>query len=374
MRKTILVVAAAACSSAAYAQSTVTAFGVLDLGLAQVKNAGSKSAKGVVTGGNSTGRLGFRGTEDLGAGWAASFWLEGEVQADTGNAAGFSFQRRSTVSLAGNFGEARLGRDYTPVYYNMLAFDVYSQRGMGIIEYFGPTVAAAQGGAFASGGAAFNYFRNSNSVTYFLPASLGGLYGSVHYAFGERASNTSTSATNSAKQGDSLGGRIGYSAGALAVGVSYTNFRDVSRAASYVDDYRVFNVGASYNFGVLKVLAFVQQERLDGQGAHADFKFNTYSIGASAPVGSGLIRGAVSKYDNTTNTATASGADARKFVLGYVHSLSKRTALYADVARLSNKGGATFQVGGYGSSIGGVAAPVAGGNSTGLAVGLRHSF
>jgi predicted porin len=374
MRKSILLVAAAASATAAHAQSSVTVFGVLDVGLAQVKNTGSAAARGVVTGGNSTGRLGFRGTEDLGDGLTASFWLEGEVQADTGGAAGFSFQRRSTVSLAGKSGEARLGRDYTPVYYNMLAFDVYSQRGMGIIEYFGPTVAAAQGGAFSSGGAAFNYFRNSNSLAYFLPASLGGWYGSVQYSFGERASNTPTSATNSARQGDSLGGRLGYSAGPLDVGVSYMNFHDVSRAASYVDDYTVFNVGASYNFGVVKVLTFVQQERLDGRGVLPDFKFNTYAIGASIPVGSGLIRGAVSKYDNKTSTAIASGADATKFAMGYVYSLSKRTALYADVARVSNKGSATFQVGGYGSSISGVVAPVAGGKSTGLAVGIRHSF
>ena len=85
-----------------------------------------------------------------------------------------------------------------------------------------------------------------------------------------------------------------------------------------------------------------------------------------------MLRASLSKYDN--KTAVAQNAGATKFGVGYVYSLSKRTALYGDVARVNNRNAGTFQVGGYGGSIGGVVAPTAGGNSTGFAVGMRHSF
>ena len=371
-KKHLIALGASVLCTAASAQSSVTLFGVVDAGIGHVSSTGSKGATGVITGGNSTSRLGFRGTEDLGAGLKASFWLEGELQSDTGTPNGLTFQRRSTLSLSGHFGELRLGRDFAPSYLNMIAFDVYSQRGMGLVEYYGYGTSAAQGGGFTSGGAGFNYLRASNSIGYFLPSDLGGVYGTVQYAFGERDSGTPTSATNSSKQGNSFGARIGYASGPLDVSAAYTRFADVSRAATYVDDYTVANAALSWNFGVLKASALAQQERMDGHGALPAFQFNTYALGISAPIGAGVLRASLSKYDN--KTAVAQNAGATKFGVGYVYSLSKRTALYGDVARVNNRNAGTFQVGGYGGSIGGVVAPTAGGNSTGFAVGMRHSF
>lgn len=373
MKKSIAAFGMAACCCAVSAQSSIILFGTVDAGVGHVSSSGSGSATGLITGGLSPSRLGFRGEEDLGSGFKAGFWLEGEIQADTGgNASGFNFQRRSTLSLSGGFGEIRVGRDYTPAYLNMVAFDSYNQRGIGIIEYYGYGMPAAQGGGFTSGGVAFGYFRNSNSVGYFLPANLGGIYGSVQYAFGERGSDTVTTGTDSHRQGNSLGARIGYASGPLDVSVAYTRFSDVSRAATYVDDYSVANAGISWNFGFVKAMAFAQQEKMDGRSALPDFKLNTYGIGASAPVGLGVIRASLSHYDN--KTASVQNVRATKYALGYIHHLSRRTALYADVARVSNQQGATFQVGGYGGSIAGVKAPAAGGNSTGYAVGIRHAF
>lgn len=118
----------AACGSAAV-QSSVTLFGVLDAGVAYIKGTGAGHATGLVAGGNSNSRLGFRGTEDLGGGMSASFWLEGQVSNDVGGGAtqttGFDFARRSTVSLSGPVGELRLGRDYAMTYWNMVVFDAF---------------------------------------------------------------------------------------------------------------------------------------------------------------------------------------------------------------------------------------------------------
>ena len=61
-------------------------------------------------------------------------------------------------------------------------------------------------------------------------------------------------------------------------------------------------------------------------------------------------------------TALASG----KLSLGYVHNLSKRTALYGTIAQVSNAGGATFALNG--------STTAANTRSRGLDLGIRHSF
>ena len=44
---------------------------------------------------------------------------------------GLTFNRRSTVSLAGGWGELRLGRDYTPTFWNLTIFDAFGTNGLG---------------------------------------------------------------------------------------------------------------------------------------------------------------------------------------------------------------------------------------------------
>lgn len=355
-------------AQSAMAQSSVTLFGVVDAGVARIAGTGAGHSTGLISGGNTTPRLGFRGVEDLGGGLAASYWLEGDVAVDTGAAAGFSFMRRSTISLSGNFGEIRMGRDFSSTYTNLSAFDPYSQRGLGQTELYGsvaPNLSAS--------GAAFNYVRNSNSVAYFLPETLGGIYGNVQYSFGERNSTAPTTATNSSSQQNYFGGRLGYSNGPVNIGAAYGKYSDISRSAAFVTDYQIANIGASYNFGFLRAMAFFQQDRLDGQGAIPAFRYNTYVLGVTAPVGSGRFRASLGHYDNRSS-GVSGGADTNKFGVGYVYQLSKRTAIYADVAQARNKGSAAFTIGGLGGSLGGVGTPTAGGKSTGYVVGMTHVF
>jgi len=378
MKKSLIALAVLAASGAAMAQSSVTLFGVIDAGVGYIKADGAGHTTGLISGGNSTSRLGFRGTEDLGGGLAASFWLEGQLSNDVGAGAsqtsGFDFARRSTVSLSGNFGEVRLGRDFAATYLNTLAFDAFGQRGLGQVE----TVGVAAGGVTGLNGTT----RVSNGVAYFLPANLGGLYGNVQYAFGERSSNQAPvagfgSATTAItdKTGNYLGGRIGYANGPLDVAASYGRFADAVRTVavgSYAEDYNLGNIGASYDFGVVKPMILVQSEKIDGRTAGAaavgDFKLNTYAIGATAPLGAGVLRASVSRYDvkNSSN-------DANKFAIGYVYNLSKRTAVYADVSRIANKGAAQYTFGGLGGSLA-TGTVTGGGDVTGVAVGVKHSF
>src|ERR1700712_2596433 len=137
MKKSLLALAVlGSFAGVASAQSNVTLFGVLDLSADYIKN-GSTKLKTLDSNQLSSNRIGFRGVEDLGNGLSAGFWLEAGMSNDTGAAGGNAgapgttfFNRRSTVSLMGNFGEVRLGRDYTPIFWNYATFDVFGANGL----------------------------------------------------------------------------------------------------------------------------------------------------------------------------------------------------------------------------------------------------
>jgi predicted porin len=179
MKKSLLALAAlTAFAGAASAQSSVTLFGIVDAAYAHV-SAGGKSASGITNSGLNSSRLGFRGVEDLGGGMRAIFWIEGALSNDDGNAAGQTWQRRSTVALAGGFGEIRLGRDYTPSFWNTTVYDPFGTNGIGQALTPGMIGAAS---ATANGSAAV---RSNNTIGYFLPA-MGGITGQFQIGFGEQ--------------------------------------------------------------------------------------------------------------------------------------------------------------------------------------------
>ena len=115
------------------AQSSVTLFGIVDAAYSAGK--GDKSNKTQLTNsGYNSSRLGFRGVEDLGGGMKAAFHIEGALANDNGNSSGLTFQRRSTVSLEGGLGEVRLGRDYTPHFWNHTVYDAFGTNGVVILS------------------------------------------------------------------------------------------------------------------------------------------------------------------------------------------------------------------------------------------------
>ncbi|HSW16685.1 MAG TPA: porin [Ramlibacter sp.] len=342
-----------AATGAACAQSSLTIFGVMDASLTWGKGSGAGSADRlqVANGSYNSSRLGFRGTEDLGGGLSASFWLEAGVSNDDGRAGGstsvgnqvsassngLNFSRRSTVSLAGPWGEVRVGRDYTPQFWNLTSFSPFGTNGVGTSQaYLGTT---ALNGVTA--------VRASNAISYFLPAKLGGVYGQVQYFAGENASTDPNP-----RDGTGGGIRVGYAAGPLnvAVGTGYTR-----NAAGGVHQS---NIAGHWDLGPAKLMATYERDsRGTAQG-------RGWVFGGVAPVGAGEVRAAISRY--TTDRGAALDPRSTNVALGYVHNLSKRTALYTTLARVSNSGGATAALGDA------VTAPNSA--STGLDLGVRHTF
>ncbi|SEF52452.1 Outer membrane protein (porin) [Variovorax sp. YR750] len=420
MKKSLVALAALAVAGVASAQSSVTLFGVVDasisgysntardnratvfpnaFGIPVYLNQGSvkTSSRGLANSGYNSSRLGFRGTEDLGGGLAASFWLEAPISNDDGQQGIATFARRSTVSLSGGFGEIRLGRDYTPTFWNDTVFDPFGTNGVGTnlistantpFGNFGTP--AASTGAFTNVGTS-NYVRASNSIGYFLPPNLGGFYGQVQYAFAEKTKYSSGIYTpdvaNSQRQGRYIGGRFGYANGPLDVALAYgSSTVGDNYYAGTTTKVNTLNLGASYDFGPVKLFGELSKakNKIDYEvtplaGGRPDIDLTGYLLGVTVPVGAGLIRASWShvKYDTNQpfNPFAVNNADpkANKIALGYVHNLSKRTALYATIARVSNKNGAGLTVGGpsFYNNTAGAFTPK---SSTGYDFGIRHAF
>jgi predicted porin len=359
MKKSLIALAVLAAAGAASAQSSVTLFGVVDATLAFGKGDGGDRTQLTNSGYNSS-RLGFRGTEDLGGGLSASFWLEAGLANDDGQGAasssnnqasgtgaavagrqGLTFNRRSTVSLAGNWGELRLGRDYTPQFWNLTVFDPFGTNGVGTsVTLVNPAQVADP-----------VTVRASNSIGYFLPGNLGGFYGQAQYYMGENVEGTATE-----DDGSGFGFRVGYAAGPFNTAFAY------SKTNRSIGDFETWNIGGQWDFGVAKLIGQYANNDVNGSAGVADITGKGWLIGGLIPVGAGEIRLSYSQYE----VDTATNPEVKKYAIGYVHNLSKRTALYATYAHLSNNGGAALALNG--------AVGVANASSSGYDFGIRHSF
>jgi len=333
----VLCLLGAAASPPVLAQASVSIFGTIDLNLTYTR-AGGQTFKAMEQGGHLIpSRLGFRGTEDLGDGFSASFWIESALLPDTGDVQGPMWNRRSTLSLAHrSYGELRLGRDYTPTFWNVSRFAPFGTVGVG------GSANIIEGWPFGLGGAR-TVTRASNSVGYFLPGALRGVYGQAMVALPEGVDGMKYT-----------GARIGYADGPFDVALAYGQTPTSGQTS------KVTTIGGSFDFGIAKLMGYWFDQR-----ARNDQQRNVL-LGVTAPIGQGVVRASIAHADRSG--AGIEGDDARQFAVGYSHFLSKRTALYAAYSRIDNRGNAAYVT----SDTSPAATPA--GNASGLQVGVAHNF
>jgi predicted porin len=370
MKKSVLALAAlGAFAGSAMAQSSVTMFGVVDLNMRYVNN--DDTTYSLSQDGMASSRLGFRGVEDLGGGLKASFWLEAALGPDTGrgsssfgngttttplpgggsvtNENSFLFQRRSTVSLSNQWGELRLGRDYTPQFWSWTVFDPFGTVGVGSAT----NLAIQAGNIQGSGGSYGTLVRANNTVQYILPNGVfgPGLYGQAMVAAGEGAFSNKM-----------WGGRIGYAAGPFNVAFAYSD----TEITPTIDGSN-WNIAGSWDFKFMKLAAFYSQINIDGSVGGATFQDigqDNWYIAVTAPFGQANFKLSWGQADGKD---ARDGLGAKQWAIGADYNLSKRTAIYATASAINNDAGTAFRVAST--------SPLAPGeNSTGFEVGVRHSF
>ena len=370
MKKSLIALAVLAASGAAMAQSSVTLFGVADAGVTFVD--GARNWTGLTSGNQLTSRIGFRGTEDLGGGLKANFWLEAGLNLDNGDgnsgysAAGdgnsFAFKRRSTVGLEGGFGEVRLGRELTAAYNATARYDVFGSVGIARSQLWedGKNLDTT---TFAD---PYHYTTNqrvSNAITYVSP-DFSGFKVAANYGFGEVAGKNS--------DGRYFGGGLTYDNGPLSLGLGAERLNKGNGAAMQAQsshDLTAWSLGGSYDLGVAKLLAAYRQSTAKDVailGATSDLKNRGYMLAVTAPVGPGLVRAAYNRYEAKFD---GEKGVTDQFGLGYVYNLSKRTSVYGTYAYIKNKDDNALNL--TVNSSGGVKSN---GSQQAVQVGVTHAF
>jgi len=390
MKKTLIAAAVLSMSGAAFAQTNVTLFGIVDAVVA-VGNGSLTDRTRLHNSGFNSSRFGVQGVEDLGGGLRAGFWLEAGVNNDdgtgqasqnsnqlanpslvtatgaagtaaaaaTGSTAnpainarnqGLTFNRRSVLSLGGSWGQINAGRDYTPHFWNHTAFDPFGTNGVGTsLVMNGRT--GGETSVRASNSIAYAYGYAFNGAKVF---GTGGLNIDAMYYMGENASG---SANSDDGQGTSV--RVGYAGKNwnVAVASGKTDYATGQTAATApAGEISTTNIGGNYNLGVANIMGLWNEDDVNGT------KKVGMLIGATAPMGQGLVR---ASYSMTEVDATG-GAASKQIALGYVHNLSKRTQVYATYARVTNDNGANFALN--------ASTTAANASSSGMDFGIKHNF
>jgi predicted porin len=316
MKKSLLALAVlTAVTGVASAQSSVTIYGKVDLGL--VLDSGSAQGKSIrldsgVTGGS---RIGFKGVEDLGGGMKAAFQLETGYCADSAqgspNFCTGSNQfmgRQAHGDLTGAFGAISAGRQYSLGFNNLSTIDPFGTGFAGQVN----NIVDPSG------------IRLNNSATYSTP-TIGGVTASAEIAFGEQTGNWQANRET--------GAGLTYASGPAYAGFT---FYDVGNANGNGAARKNYLLGGTYDFGVVKLHALVQKSTgptsldvLDLMG------------GVTIPVAGGQVLASYIHH----NDRTVKDQDANQIGVGYLYPLSKRTSVYTAYARIQNQHGAAFTVG-----------------------------
>lgn len=343
MKKSLIALAVLAASGAAMAQSSVTLYGVLDIGFGKVKGQkwGMQNGEGYSGGGdgfNSTSVIGFRGTEDLGGGLKANFNLQTGGLDLSGSGTTLSFNREAWVGLEGaSWGAIQLGRSSS-----------IPAKVMGTYDFNGTSYSSAYDRAGISAVTWYGTSRRSSQVQYASP-NFGGFVVRAGYTakgdneVGAGGTNVNGPGTAFAGYNATLGDqKAQYSLGAtfangpLSVSaVAETKAREGLRTA--------YAVGASYDLSVVKLGATYNRREArgndgwntiangNGQGAGG----NGWTLAAVAPLGAANVGVAYAR-----NT----GADISAVELFANYALSKRTRLYADFVKTYDQNGTAVGV------------------------------
>jgi predicted porin len=371
--KWLTAAALAAFTSAAYAQSSVTLYGVVDSGLLyQSTSAASFSPtaknQGSVyrfkDGGIYSSLWGMKGTEDIGGGYAVNFKLQGTFDTGTGkpglsDTAGVAaqFNQIATVGVSGPFGTFNAGRQIVPMAYAMADTDVRSAQYFGSIltAWIGMNTAAGWPGTSTNGPIGALY--DSNALVYQSP-SFGGASAALEYAPGGVAGSFQGGTRESAV--------LKYSNYGLKLAAVYYNGHDTNPGPTTVptgfDNNRFWYLGALYTIKGFSVSASYSNGKNPSHSNLVDL--DLYSVGLgyrftpAFQVTSGLY------YLHDQNHSTNKSTEA---AVGAEYSLSKATLVYAQVGYVNNRGDMTTAIT-YG-------APVAPGMATtAVNIGLRHNF
>lgn len=260
----------------ALAQSSVTLYGTLDVGLlftnktlntATGDNGGKQFS--LINSGLEPSNFGLMGQEDLGGGIKATFQLESGVSLVNGhfdNSNGGFFGRQAWLALNGDFGQVKAGVQYSPFVLAIYeadprnagqfgtAFSVYADQTFvgtfnpNAITYSTPRIAGFSASLMYAFGGVAGDFRSGQQYSVSARYGYGGLF--VNAAMYNSTSGNSTPTLDTFQQpfeGRMVG--VGYTFGPVTVKGSFTSFKIPTTLADGIvrgGGNNVWNLGFDY--------------------------------------------------------------------------------------------------------------------------------
>ena len=406
-------VSSLAMAQTAVGTSSVTMYGLVDVGVNRVTGTPAGAVTNITSGNMEGSRFGFKGNEDLGGGYRAIFTLESRFEADTGsvsnrpvsggrlpdrlstasslglptalqpavsavaaqigssvgvNLGSNIFDRQVFAGLVTPFGAFTAGRQYTPGYQASAAFDVMK------------TQSSLALGQLVAIPASFD-IRVSNSLQYGI--QLDGLTATVMYGAGEVAGRSSA--------GRLLGVMAMYNGNGYSFGGGYNTRNNELGKKSLTNAI----LGATVDVGPGTLTGEFASFKDDNPTGLSSISASLAANPATAPV-AGLVQNAfiqgfrqdsrlfqigyritsgahtVAVAYNGLNDKRPFNANRSSYGAAYTYALSKRTDLNAVFTHLNNKNTSQDMLGGNGF-LGGVAAKP-GQDVNSLALAIRHRF
>jgi predicted porin len=350
-------------SNLAVAQSSVTLYGTIDVGVNYISNSQSRVVAGQPVGGSvwsltdgavrgiGGSRWGITGKEELGGGLSAVFQLENGFTVNTGqlNQGGAEFGQTAFVGVHAPLGTISAGRHYTPQGELMWGFSPYSMTGA-FGDFFGDLDGAGRS-------------RRANNSVRFMSETLKGFKLGALYSFGGEPGSVGS------RQQYSFA--LTWSGGPAAFGIGYLSASDPNlslfagnaNAGPFTSNnlgstgsatspqlnpiyagfasasrFESLDAGASYQFGPVKAAILLNHSAFKGLGDTSvgpnpiGYKGGAVFNGGSATLSS-LIRpdvqlGAAYMYTRAGSVGGHDGATYQEWVLSTQYFFSKRTLCY----------------------------------------------
>lgn len=310
-RSLITLAVLATLGTSAFAQSTVTIYGRVNVSVERQKPAGGETDWVMQ---NSSSRWGLKGTEDLGGGMKAGFQLESGFSPTNGTVASRFFGRQSEVNLSGNFGMVRLGNFTSEAYFATADYVSMHNHDTGTSADF----------FYAD----TRYFEQGVKVGYRLPA------------FGGLTVEVATNTTDLGEADRTTEIAANYDSGPMHLGAGYQKTGDRNQ----------FALRGLYELGAFTLGGYVQRdEDVYGSGSRTTYRLSgMYTMGNTELH---LNYGRAGKYSGVGSSA------ANQVTAGLNYNLSKRTKVYTFYTKVSDGAAALY-----------------GGDFSSFALGVRHNF
>lgn len=365
MKKHLIALAVAGAVSVPAMAQNVSISGILDTGIGNDSITNNlftrKTSNTGLANRNSTSTINFSGSEDLGGGMKASFFMNQSMNSGTGALA----PRDTWAAISGGFGELRIGR-YTPGFETITSG--YSQGGgtsltAGTADFMFGSAAQDNNAATLTSAPQAIYTeigRGGAGATghiQFTTPTMNGLSAVIGYGKASNDNNNTANATGATQ----FEATLNFVSGPVSIGGGLVRANTFTEANATAErDIELMSIGASVNLdGIVLRVGHIQRTEDLNVGGTPVVDADTTSIGITIP-----LSGAVSAYATAfTGSDGANGTNALQrdmtgYQFGAQYNLSKRTNLYAIYGQNEFQGQTVATT----SKI------------TGTSVGLRHSF